>query len=227
MRFIGLCVCLLAVGCAGGGDQRRVIGGQGDFFFPGETLTDWVSYALQVSEVTVLSDEEVPPSADVLDRKEGYVARRAHLRVDNHLWVNADGFAPLEGETDLLVVGWILKGERLIPFVLANCPRLEVGGHYVMPLTRMPDFPDGSPPPVWGPLTADSVLAVPGDAVAEADVAAWGNFGVARAFSGRPLDELREALARTPMDPIAAEHRDLLPYDRFKAVQASRRSSPD
>ena len=163
----GLLVAVLLGACAPKTTvEDKVIIGQGDGFLPGETLTDWVSYANQVSEVTVTSEQEMPPPKDVLDRQRGYIARRVTLRIDNNIWVNPNSVTA-QGEISFFASGWLLKGDKRYRFALVNSPRLEVGGHYILPLTQVPDA-DGNL--TWAPLTTGSVMAAANDAIAEADV---------------------------------------------------------
>jgi hypothetical protein len=75
---------------------------------------------------------------------------------------------------------------------------------------------------IWGPLTPDSVMAYPGDAIAEADVATMGQSSAATAFARRPVEDLRQALAQTAMYPSVVAHRDLLPYERYKQSERAR-----
>lgn len=203
-----LFIALLSCGCSHSPD---VVVGQGEAIFPSETLTDWVSYGLQVSEVTVLTEERAggdPTDADP------YVARLVQINVDKNLWVNSDGFSPVAGTIEFFASGWVKQGDHEALFALLNSPRLEVGGHYIMPLTLMPP----EVPSMWGPLGTSAVLGVPGDQVAEEDVQQRGNLGAATAFSGRPESELASALANTPMDPRVVPFRTLSPYERLQAA---------
>jgi hypothetical protein len=220
------CICLVigalcAVGCSPQPVEapRRIVTAHGDAFFPNETLADWVSFARQVSEVTVLSEREIPPPKGVLERKEGYIARSVRLRVDRNLWVEGDGKNLAPTEFEIFVAGWLLKGDSQLLIGAANSPRVELNGRYIMPLTQVPDAHGGV---VWAPLTPDSVMAYPGDKIAEMDVAAMGTSGVARAYAQRPVEELSRALAQTAMHPSVASHRDLLPYERYKLSDRAR-----
>src|SRR5665213_817882 len=97
--------------------------------FPSESLSDWVSYAQQVSVVTIVSEAQVPPPQEVWDRQEGYVGRTVTVRIERDLWT-APGVLPLRGDQTMLDWGWLLKGERLTPLTSA----MQVGQRYVVPL---------------------------------------------------------------------------------------------
>ena len=133
----------------------------GDYLFPAQTLTDWVSYMDHLSAVTVVADQEIPAPDSVVRNREGYIGRRARIRIDDPIWTNT-GVTPLEGEFETNVWGWYLKGDQRTPFSGAYSPRLEVGGRYVMALKR---FERG-----LAALTPESVFPVTGDPIATEDV---------------------------------------------------------
>jgi hypothetical protein len=194
-----------------GGDPPVGHAPNGDYLLPAGTLTDWVSYTEQLSAVTVLSEEEIPPPDSVLKNREGHIFRRIRLGLDETIWVNK-GVTPLAGELGMNAWGWYLKGDQRRPSSLAFSPRLEVGGRYVMALTR---YAEG-----WGVLTPESVFAVDGDPIATRDVRAHGYSPVAHQLAGKTFAEIAALLQSTPPDAIAEKYWDLLPAARYQAVAA-------
>jgi hypothetical protein len=207
--------------------------GHGSSPFPAESLTSWVSYAEQVSEVSVLSETEIPPPEAVLERREGYIGRKINVRIVETLWTSP-GATDATGDLQIVVAGWLLKGDKRIPFGMVKSPRLEVGGKYIMPLVRVPRAVEPSErrtsrrnatPPVpvqmlWAPLATSAVFAVAGDSIAEADVAARGNSQLARGLSANPRALLKELLAEARPDRRAMKYWHLPPIERIRAVGA-------
>ena len=82
---LALLSALLVAAFAGCGSSRSLVVGEGSDRFFDETYTDWVSFADQLSIVSVVAEEEEPPPAEVLQRGEGYISRTVTLRVENSL----------------------------------------------------------------------------------------------------------------------------------------------
>jgi hypothetical protein len=231
-RIVRVTVAMLAA-CAGGGatgcsgsyegdpSQRwwnpADCQEMGDFFLPTGTLTDWLSYSDQVSVVSVVNEQEIPASPEVLMKGKGGIRRLASLHIDETIW-KSEGFIPRAGDLSLTVAGWWQKGGTRVPASMGCAPRLEVGGRYVMPLVG---YRQG-----WSPLTFGSVLAAGDDPVATADIKAWGHNPVARSLAGKTVAEIKVILAETPLDPIAEKYRDLPVEERARAVQADKSRSP-
>ena len=239
-------MALTGVGCGGRAANRDagapigssdIVVGTGEDLMPADTLVDWVSYAEQVSAVTILDEREIPPPASVRDRKEGYIGRWVKVRVDEVFWTSPGATTPgASAEVmELVVAGWVLRGDKKITFALEESPRLEVGGRYVIPLfTYLRPVPAEAEEPVtsrrdasterlepaWSPLSVRTPFAVPGDAIAVADVTARGNSPLAQELSRLSEADLRQRLAQTSPDPRAAKHWDLPPYERWRAVSA-------
>lgn len=189
----------------------------GDFAFPTDTLTDWLSYADQVSVVSVVSEKEIPAAPEVLKRGRGEIQRVVALHIDESIW-QGGGFIPRGGDLQLSAGGWWQKGSSRVPVSGVCTPRLEVGGRYVMPLAGHRHG--------WGPLTSGSVLAAGEDAIATADVKASGHNPVARSLAGKTVAEIKMILAETPLDPIAEKYRDLPVEERWRAIQADKARMP-
>jgi hypothetical protein len=228
------------LGCSGdstGGsrDTRDVVVGIGEPILPAETLTDWVSYAARVVQLTVVAEREIPPPQSVLENREGYIGRTVSVPVERTFWTSpgavTPGADPNAGEFDIVVSGWVLRGDRRVTFVLLNSPRIEVGGKYVMPLITLLR-PALNPQPSnagqeqqevqWGPLSGESVFEVQGNQVAQDDVHRYGNSEIARSLSLLPPADLERTLAEAPPDPIAAKYWHLPPYERWLAVSAEK-----
>lgn len=216
---IGFCAVLGLSSCSDrSASAPAVVIGSGDGIFPAETLTDWASYAIQVSEVSILSEREIPPPDSVHERGEGYIGRTVSVSIGQTFWTSPGGGATADNQ-DIIVAGWVLQNGTRHLFAVAMSPRLEVGGKYVIPLVTAPG---GSGNTAWGPLSTESVFERAHDPVATMDVHARGNSAVARSLSSLSDSELQRTLAETTPDPIAAKHWDLSPYERWLAVGSAR-----
>jgi hypothetical protein len=212
---------LILTSCSdnGAGSGRGiVVVGTADGLFPADSLTDWVSYAVQISSVTVLNEREISPPASVYENGEGYIGRTVTLAVGKTFWMSPSGGAA-PTEIDITVAGWVLQGGRRAFFALERSPRLEVGGQYTIPLVIAPSATGESQ---WAPLSTESLLERPGDLVATQDVHARGHSAVAQSLSGIGDVELQRTFMNTAPDPVAAMHWDLAPYDRWLAVSAAK-----
>ena len=216
-------LCVFLVGCSSSSDpSQEVVVGTGDGLFPAALLTDWVSYAVQVSRVRVLRERELP-SPETLKRGEGYIAREVTLSVMDTFWTSPGASSPgatnMPTELAVLVQGWILRqGNERHLFAIPESPRIEVDGVYVMPLVNL--VIDARL--AWGPLSTDAVFASAGDAVAMEDVRARGTGRVAKGLSGMSDAELTRTFAETPPDPLAQKYFNLPPLERLAAVQMER-----
>lgn len=185
--------------------------GEGSDRFPSETLTEWVSFADQISVVSVLSERDISPPADVLQRGEGYIGRIIAVDVEKTLWRRSEAPA-VDATFSTITEGWVLEGGTRHPFALAGGPRLEVGGRYLMPLVRAPR--DGVE---WSALSAGATIPLDGGTLATTKV-----FGkpstIAEALKGQSLDDLALRLASTSPDPVAKAYWDLAPDARVRAV---------
>jgi hypothetical protein len=191
--------------------------GQGEGRFPSQTLTDWVSYSIQLAEIKVLSEKDIPPPRAVLDRKEGYIGRTIVVEVTRTFWSSTGAAPPVPTTFGLKVSGHVLKGEARIPFSIALSPRLEVGGSYVMALTAYTE--DGEV--VWSPLMTDTVFEMPGDPIATADAQRFGHGSVASELIRQPIEDWNRIMLATPPDPAAKRLWHLPPYDRYVAARRS------
>lgn len=198
-----------------GTPQQTVVYGQGDAdeVFPFDSLSDWASYAHQLSVVTVVAESELPPP-DPPESHGGYVGRSVVLRIDETIWT-APGEEAVSGEVDSVVWGWMLRGAALRPVNFGSGPRLEVGNRYLIALVP---FEDGD----WGQMTGSSVLPLEGDRIPE-------DFRtvhpVASQLVGLTTAEIVEMLDAAPPDPIADSLRHLDPVQRVRTVIETRRDA--
>jgi hypothetical protein len=251
------CTFALFVASCGGNEPRGVFPpglppevrvGIGEDLVPAESLTDWVSYSVQVSQVFVTSEQEIPPPRAVLDRGEGYIGRKVRLRVDRTFWTStgaiSPGATPSPKELDVVVAGWLLQqGGKRILFALVDSPRIEVGGAYVIALItllRPPIDNSGDPPTtrnpgnsgsgpleaIWSPLSTRAVFEVAGNRIATEDVHIFGNSRVAADLAKLSGADLEQVLSSTSPDPVAAKYWHLPPHERFLAVSAEKAGGP-
>lgn len=211
-----LCILpVVAFAASGGGSSPRLVVGEGSDRFLDETLTDWVSYADQLSVFTVLAEDEEEPPAEVLAGGEGYISRTVTLRIEKTLWKRAA--APsADGTVRVITDGWVLENGERHPFAIWGGPRLEVGNTYLAPLVRAPR--DGAE---WTPLSAASTLPLQGNAVTGEGIVGIPSL-IAKALNGKSPTGLAVTLERTAPDPVAAKYFDLDPDARVRAVLSER-----
>ncbi|MGH3691784.1 MAG: hypothetical protein ACRDWD_06935 [Acidimicrobiia bacterium] len=191
-----------------------VIGGQSDLteLFPSDTLTDLVSYADQVSIVSVQDEEALPADPADVERGEGYVGRDATLELQDTIW-HREG-APSKGESlRITTEGWVLQDGRRLRFANWGAPRLEVGRQYVLPLVRVRSEGVG-----WTVLSTYAVLPFDGQRITTEGVLEGGPSPILEEVAGMTPGELAELLARTPPDPLAAKYAHLDPEKRVEKV---------
>jgi hypothetical protein len=176
--------------------------------FPNETLTDWVSYAHQVSAATVISERIVDEPGSVNAAGEGYLSREVTLRIDATIW-SVDRARPLGETVRLLVPGFVVRGGRRVPAQFPGAPRFEVGSRYVLPLALREDGPSL--------LSPDTALLLD-DRTITVEGRNGRSTAALEAASGHDLEALAEMLGRTAPDPIAVRYWHLPPYERGRAV---------
>lgn len=178
--------------------------------FPHKTLSDVVSYADQLSVVTVTNEVALPPPPD---NTGGYIARQVTLSIDRTLWNRPEAPAAV-GSIPVITWGWLLEDDtnpdsQRIPFGARHAPRLGVGGRYLTPLAQV----DGE----WTPLGGEAILTLDGDVVTS-DVVAGSPSGLAGSLKGRRVDEVGELVGRTSPHPLAVKYKYLEPDARSEAV---------
>jgi len=203
---------LALAGCVG---QHTVNAGGSDRF-PSETLTDWVSYADQVSVITVTAEHVIPPPADVEERGEGYIGREVTARIETTIW-RRPGAPEAPAEIRYYAAGWVLKeGQRRLLATVGGS-REAVNQRYLMPLVQVEAGE-------WGPLSGGSKLRFETDRVASSIMRTNDDTPAGESLAGKTTQEVARLLAETKPDPIAVKYADLPPDERFKAVQNEKTS---
>jgi hypothetical protein len=192
-----------------------VVFGEGTTLFPDETITDWVSYAENLSRVRVLSEMPLDPNQSVVVNMEGYVPRAVEIVVEDTVWVSPLRAEATPSALSLTTLGWIRKGSTMAAAVAPNAARLEPGGSYFIPFVRYHNEK-------WGPLTPHCPFAAVGSPVATADVEKRGSNAVARELAGLSTDAIRARLEIAEPDPLARKHGQLPALERLRAVNAER-----
>lgn len=181
--------------------------------FPADTLRDWVSYADHVAVFEVVSQREIPPTQEEIERGEGLVGRAVTLRIERTLW-SAEHAPALPTEVHMTALGWVMQNGETRPMAAANATRVAVGQRYVAPLVRVEDGADG---PEWWPLGIGAQLPLDGDRVEPVT-----DGPAQRALAGRDVAAVRSALDDQAPDPEAARYRRLRPTERVRAVLRER-----
>jgi hypothetical protein len=169
--------------------------------WPQNTLTDWVSYSDQLSIVTVTSEEALGEPTEL---NGGFVGRNVVLQIERTLW-RRDGAPSVDGTLTILTAGWIKNR----PISLSGGTRLELGGRYVLPLTRTGGEWTGN---------AGGLAAFPLDGATIVCGTVHPQELVDEDIAGMSVDDLAALYAATPPDPLAAKHARLGPQARWMAV---------
>lgn len=170
-------------------------------------LSDWTSYATQVSVVKVEAERELPPEPP--GEPEQYVPRMVTLRIERTIWPGGPQSA--RDSIELLADGWLQASDGSRRELVSGGPRITVGQRLLVPLFLDSDR--------WGVLTASSVLVLSNGQKAEnAVVTQFADTPAAAALSGRSMASLARTLANTPADAEAARHAALPPIERRLAV---------
>lgn len=207
---IGLASLPLAAACSGSsaspGTGPSELTASMSLVIPNQSLADWVSYAHQVSVVSVVSEAEIEPPPEVRARKEGYIGRTVTVRLEDTLWV-APGAEALSGELTMTVIGWHLKGDRKLPFG----GRLEVGNRYLVPLASIKGR--------WAGMTVGNPVLVEDTRVAMRlrEAKSW-----ISELAGVSLADVRKRLAETAPDPVAVRFAHLPGGERAEAVRQAK-----
>lgn len=184
---------------------------EADQKLPSSSLRDWASYADQLSVVSVLSEQEIPPPAVVRETGEGYIGRSITLHIDDTLW-RRPGAPNLEGTLQMTVSGWILRrGQQPVKAVVGKGARPEPGARYLVPLVR---YDAGS----WGPLGVGLFLPLESANGATIISETPGDTPSVEALEGKSVSAAARAVAETPPDPAAVGYAHLPPEARFQAV---------
>lgn len=210
-----LSVVLIFAGCDADGisNQRSTVDAAGADIFPSRALTDWVSYAQQMSVVTVVDEARIEPPARVYETNEGYVGRTVTIRIDKTAW-RAEETETFPDGTELTYTGWgwfYKNGEYT-----SSAAQLEVGERYLMPIVKGRE--------TYHPLTTDTRLPLHGDRV-DPDIES--NNPAVMQVVGKTVAEVGAMLEQTPADPIALKYWHLDPVERVRAVIAETHAPED
>lgn len=206
-RACGLLAVVLLVGGCSGDDDGTAMVPSGPQSFPSQTLTDWVSYADQISVVRVV-DEQVLPTGDdsAADSDAGrYIGRRATFAVESTLW--HDDQVPVRSRVTMTTSGWVEKDGARVPAAPESAYRFEVGQRFVLPISR-----DGD---------GEATILAPGAAVplfVETGPAHDAAGPAVRQLRGRSESQMRATLARAIRDPLATRYHHLPPWQRSQQV---------
>ncbi|MDX3103535.1 hypothetical protein ACIBO5_60060 [Nonomuraea angiospora] len=209
-----------AVSAGSGGDEVTIA--HGDSILPSVLPVDWVSYADHVAEVKLLSEQEIPPSAEEVQAGEGYIGRSGTLAIQRVLW-SREGSVPLPSSVTMELAGWQFSGSERGRIAPEDSSRIESGHTYLMALSH---YSTG-----WGPLGPGGTLPYDEGVIGQGEsqgaartldaaraAAAEDDGSVAARVVGQPADALSALLRATAPDPKAAEYRDLPADERFEKV---------
>ncbi len=216
---MAVCAVLLIAACGGNGAESGADGGDCSQVFTDEWRspaiswilyadsypTDWVTYAEQVSVVTVVQ-EIVDQSRSSFEE----VGRRVILRVDRVLWAKSEEFL-LTGTFEMPTDGFEIEEDEMIPARFGDRPYLEVGCQYVMPLVWWPSQDSEGE---WGQLTEATLWVAPdGSLQGGYD----GRYQLHRS-SQDPIEQVAEELTRTPPSRYYEAFKHLPAEERLAAI---------
>lgn len=204
--LIAVVVVLAVVSLTGSNNRNANFSpeAEGADIFPSESLADWVSYAQQMSVITVVGEKRIEPPTRVYETNEGYVGRTVTIRIDKTVW-SADGIKPFADGTELSYTGWgwLYKRGEYRPFAA----QLRMGERYLIPIVKGRDS--------YHPLTSGTRLPLVGERV---DPDLKSNNPAVKMTRGKTVDEVGQMLAETSPDPLALKYWHLDPVDRVQAV---------
>ncbi|YAL84608.1 hypothetical protein ACMYYO_07300 [Dermacoccaceae bacterium W4C1] len=186
----------------------------GGHSFPSETLTDWVSYADQISVVTVTSDRALPSEGGPGESgdAEQYQGRAATFVVESTVWKDRD--SPERRTFEVPVFGWVRKDGARTPAVPDGGLRFEVGERFLLPISRDADGKVA----FLSPSAAIPLTSKP-RGLWSADSAA------AKALTGKDPAQVTATLSRTKPDALAVKYHLLPPWQRSQKVLDVRQQS--
>lgn len=208
----GVAFVLVVTGCAKGESGRAAspIVVESAQSIPFVSLSDWISYASQVSAFEVESERALDADQSVPER---HVSREITIKVERTLWSDGSEAEALSFVTD----GWQENDEGRRPLAPSDGPRLEVGERYIGALVNL-----GGEPAQVGLINSSSVLPLQGDELRSAERSS----AAARTLDGITLDELEDRLRQSKPDPFAARFDHLPPVERALHASAAREGRP-
>lgn len=217
-RLVGLMISAALVfgACSdpGQGDRSRNLVASGSARLPYSDFEDWVSYSDAVVSVTVVTVDTLDlfgrEGDDETDADAGLQQRTITVEVDSILWQYAQTTLVPKAITFVGLPN-VVDGGTVRPMGLGTAPRMEVGEHFVMPVTD--SLNDG-----WFPISSEAVVPVAeSKSVGDAKIVNVEQFDSdLRSIS---FEYLSSVLERTKPDPVADANRSLDVDERFDLVQ--------
>lgn len=204
---------LLVSSCTSQGVAENLTVGSAADLYPSQQVSDWVSYADHIAEVTVLNEQELPWGEHEKTHQEGMVDREVTIQTDRVLWSSPGATPPPLPETFTLPTwGWTLKDGEKSPFAALGGPRLEVDHRYLVAWVHHPDG--------WQPLTNATVLPIDETGVTQRDpLHGDSEFDEAiNTFVEKSPETIQAILESTAPDEVAARYFHLRPHQRYKLV---------
>lgn len=198
------------------GPASSIVGGEALVEFPYETASDVVSYADQVSRVTAISEKRAPDDVAPGEGDGSLITREVTFRIEETFW-HREGAPSLDGTFVASRGGWVSQsfddGPKVeAKLVLEGAPWIDVGSQYIMPLAFNKDE--------WEPIMPLAEFAFDSDLGVSPEASQM--TPLANELSGATLDEVTVVFTAATPDPAAAQHFDLQPSARQRAVIAER-----
>lgn len=209
----------ILVGCGNGSnDSSDIVMASGSDHYPNTTASDWVTYADHVVVVTATSDRAVPPDEEDRKNEEGYVHRKAMLRVDEVIWSREDAsHAAPEGEFEWDAWGWALQDGERLPMASEDVPRVEVGHTYVMAIAWEPTLDDGHDyvPAHWIALGSDAVIPYDDGVIGKGELAGRVHNSASPLPASDPNFSLEDEMAGESTEALVVALRSAKPGQRL------------
>lgn len=200
-----------------GDDQRPVFRGEASTLLPGDSVSDWVTYADQVAVVSVHDERQRPMRPWVKAYGEGTIGRDVTIKIERTLWRRDEAPEPPKSFS-LLVTGWVVVDGKKHDFQVTRGSRIEPNHRYIMPLAR---FPSGE----WYPISPVAVLPYDDERIGNGEHRGGElTTRAAKSQRDRRADDLAKELAKTAPDPAGAANGadDDDPLVRFARAERGR-----
>ncbi len=186
-----------------GSDGVQRYGASDESIFPFSSLSDWRSYANQLSVVTVERELDQPRVSLPTD----FSGCSVELRVERTVWI-APGAQPAPGTIFTQEFCPPPSEREYEPERRLPGPQLEEGKRFLIALVPVEDG-------YWIPMTGASVLPLDGDHVPRTFST---GHPVASELVGLDVDEIAARVTAAPIDPSAALYMHLAPVERVRAI---------
>lgn len=131
---VALAILSAAPGCTGSSETPRTVSIEADDSVPSESLQDWVSYADQISILSLESERPTDTSADPAVNG-GYFGRIVTARVVQTLWSRA-GAPSTPDRFDMVVAGWMGADKHPVSMTAPFDRRLRIPTSSRWPVTN-------------------------------------------------------------------------------------------